>query len=125
MSMSGGLKPLAPLGGSKFNDDDEDNDMSPKEKSFGGAKSLLGPIPDIKAFQQKKALAMDEFRKNQEEIEKRRAEQEEMQRAANISEQEMEARAEYLRQQRARMLEKEETGKRAKVKRISREKING
>ena len=86
MSMSGGLKPLAPLGGSKFNDDDEDNDMSPKKKSFGGAKSLLGPIPDIKAFQQKKALAMDEFRKNQEEIEKRRAEQEEMQRAANISE---------------------------------------
>ena len=34
-SMSGGLKPLAPLGGSKFNDDDEDNDMSPKKKVSG------------------------------------------------------------------------------------------
>ena len=122
MSMSGGLKPLAPLGGSKFNDDDEDNDMSPKKKSFGGAKSLLGPIPDIKAFQQKKALAMDEFRKNQEEIEKRRAEQEEMQRAANISEQEMEARAEYLRQQRARMLEKKKRERERKLREFQEKK---
>ena len=91
---------MGKIAGSKF-DDDGDTGVSTLS-----SKSLLGPIPDIKAFQKKKAMAMEEFRKNQEEIEKRRAEQEEMQRAANISEQQMEARAEYLRQQRARMLEK-------------------
>ena len=119
MSMSGGLKPLKPLGkiaGSKFDDDDD------KTVSKLGSKSLLGPIPDIKAFEKKKAMAMEEFRKNQEEIEKRRAEQEEMQRAANISEQEMEARAEYLRQQRARMLEKKRQERERKLRQYQERK---
>ena len=92
--------------------------------SEGGKKSYsFSPLPDIAVFQKKKNATLGEFRKNREEIQKRKDDAIELRRQAHISEDEVETRAAYLRKQREKMLEKKKREREKNLQKFEENKL--
>jgi hypothetical protein len=70
-------------------------------------RSALAPLPELGAkLQNDKRAAQEQFRLNQIELEERKKQQKEMQKIANIDNDEMERRSAYLRKQRDLLIKK-------------------
>lgn len=76
----------------------------------------LNKMPSLSEFQRRKDAALTEFKKNKEELEKRKADQDELERQSNFTQNEIERRAAYLRKQREILLLKKKTERERKLR---------